>query len=92
MIKENLESSYPRLQEVPFTSERKRMTTVHRSPEGEVFVYVKGAVEILLERSEYLLKNGKTVRLTKKEKEKILETNEKMANQALRVLAIAYKE
>jgi Ca2+-transporting ATPase len=92
MRKENLENSYPRLQEVPFTSERKRMTTVHKSPEGEVFVYVKGAVEILLGRSEYLLKNGKTVKLTKKEKEKILETNEGMANQALRVLAIAYKE
>ncbi|MHC3128836.1 MAG: cation-translocating P-type ATPase [Candidatus Bathyarchaeota archaeon] len=92
IVKENLESAYPRLHEVPFTSERKRMTTVHRSPEGEVFSYAKGAVEILLDRSEHLLKGGKTVRLTNKEKEKILKTNEEMASQALRVLAIAYKE
>ena len=92
ITKTDLDNSYSRLQEVPFTSERKRMAAVHRSPEGEVFSYVKGAVEILLDRSEHILKGGKTVRLTKKEKEKILKTNEEMANQALRVLAIAYKE
>jgi Ca2+-transporting ATPase len=92
ITKTDLDDSYPRLQEVPFTSERKRMATVHRSPEGQVFCYVKGAVEILLDRSEQIFKDGETVRLTSKEKEKILKTNEEMANQALRVLAIAYKE
>ncbi|PVX27099.1 MAG: ATPase [Candidatus Bathyarchaeum sp.] len=90
--KENLESSYPRLQEIPFTSERKRMTTVHESPEGQVFSYVKGAVELILERSGSILKDGKVTKLTGKEKEEILKTNEQMANQALRVLAVAYKE
>ena len=92
IAKENLESSYPRLQEVPFTSERKRMTTVHKSPEGKVFTYVKGAVEMILDRSKNITKDGKVVRLTKSGKETILKTNEEMANQALRVLAIAYKE
>jgi Ca2+-transporting ATPase len=92
MTKADLEKDYPRLQEVPFTSERKRMTTVHRSPEGKIFAYVKGAVEILLERSGQICKGGKVVNLSNKEKEQILETNEKMANQALRVLAVAYKE
>jgi Ca2+-transporting ATPase len=92
MTKADLEKDYPRLQEVPFTSERKRMTTVHRSPEGKIFAYVKGAVEILLERSGQIRKGGKVVNLSNKEKEQILETNEKMANQALRVLAVAYKE
>ncbi|PVX23153.1 MAG: ATPase [Candidatus Bathyarchaeum sp.] len=90
--KENLENSYPRLQEVPFTSERKRMTTVHKSPEGKVFVYVKGAVEAILERSKHSLKDGKIESLTKNQREKILKTNEELANQALRVLAVAYKE
>ncbi len=90
--KKDLDNSCPRLQEVPFTSERKRMTTVHTSPEGQVFSYVKGAVEIILDRSGYILKDGKPVTLTSKEKEKILKTNEEMANQALRVLAVAYKE
>jgi len=92
IIKTALDSSYLRLQEVPFTSERKRMTTVHRSPEGQVFSYVKGAVEALLGRSEYVLKDGKAVKLTSKEKQNILKTNEEMASEALRVLAIAYKE
>jgi Ca2+-transporting ATPase len=92
MSKADLEKEYPRLQEVPFTSERKRMTTVHESPDGQVFSYVKGAVERILERSESILKNGKVTKLSPNEKEEIIKTNEKMANQALRVLAIAYKE
>ncbi len=92
IVKENLESVYSRLYEIPFTSERKRMTTVHKSPEGKFFSYVKGAIEIILEHSERIVKDGKTVKLTKNTKEKILKTNEEMTSQALRVLAIAYKE
>jgi Ca2+-transporting ATPase len=92
MAKENLESMYPRVQEVPFTSERKRMTTVHKSPEGKVFAYVKGAPEIILERCDRALKGGKTIKLTEKERKHILETNEKMASDALRVLGVAYEE
>ena len=92
MAKEDLESMYPRVQEVPFTSERKRMTTVHKSPEGKVYAYVKGAPEIILERCNSALKGGKTVKLTEKERKHILETNEKMASDALRVLGVAYEE
>ena len=92
MAKTSLDKEYPRLQEVPFTSERKRMTTIHETPDGQVFSYVKGAVEILLERSERIIKDGKVVPLPRSEKEQILKTNEEMANQALRVLAIACKE
>jgi Ca2+-transporting ATPase len=92
MTKENLESMYPRVQEVPFTSERKRMTTVHKSPEGKMFAYAKGAPEIILERCGHILKDGKTTKLTEKERGYILRTNEEMANEALRVLAVAYKE
>jgi len=92
MTKPDLDKAYSRLQEVPFTSERKRMTTVHKSPEGEVFSYVKGAVELILERSGHIVKGGKSIKLSTKEKEQILKTNEEMASQALRVLAVAYKE
>lgn len=90
--KKQLETRNSRIQEVPFTSERKRMTTVNTSPDGRVFSYVKGAVEILLDRSVDIINNGKSVKLSKNEKEKILKINEGMANQALRVLAVAYKE
>ncbi len=90
--KKQLETSHSRIQEVPFTSERKRMTTVTTSPDGEVFSYVKGAVEILLDNSISILKSGKIVKLSETEKQQIVKINEEMANQALRVLAIAYKE
>ncbi|MGD8543689.1 MAG: cation-translocating P-type ATPase [Candidatus Bathyarchaeota archaeon] len=92
MTKENLENMYPRVQEVPFTSERKRMTTVNKSPERETFAYVKGAPEIILEQCNYILKGGKTTKLTEKERKQVLGTNEAMAKEALRVLAVAYKE
>jgi Ca2+-transporting ATPase len=92
MAKENLESTYLRVQEVPFTSERKRMTTVHKSPKGEVFTYVKGAPEIILERCNRILKGNKTIKVTEKERKKVLGTNEVLAKEALRVLAVAYKE
>ena len=89
--KANLEACHSRLHEVPFTSERKRMTTVNKSHEGEVFSYIKGAVEVLLDRSTNILKDNRIISLTPKEKERIFKKNEEMANQALRVLAIAYK-
>jgi len=92
MTKENLESMYPRVQEVTFTSERKRMTTVHKSPEGKVFAYVKGAPETILERCDGILKDDKTTKLNGKERKHILGTNEEMAREALRVLGVAYKE
>jgi len=92
MTKENLASMYPRVQEVPFTSEKKRMTTVHKSPEGKMFAYAKGAPEIILERCDHILKDGKITKLTEKERKSVIGTNEKMAKEALRVLAVAYKE
>ena len=92
LIETDVEKDYPRLQEIPFTSERKRMTTVHNSPEGKVFSFTKGAVEILLEHSGHVVNGGKLVKISNEMKAQILKTNEAMANQALRVLAIAYKE
>jgi len=92
MIKGDLDGDYPRLQEVPFTSERKRMTTVHRTPEGKIVVYVKGAVEMVLKRSTLIINDGEAVELNENERELILKTNEEMASQALRVLAVACKE
>ncbi len=92
MTKENLESMYPRIKEVPFTSERKRMTTVHKSQDGKIFAYVKGAPETIIERCDRVFKDGKTTELTIREKKHILGKNEKMAREALRVLAVGYKE
>ena len=92
MTKKDMEALYPRVHEVPFTSERKRMTTVHKTPEGTLVAYVKGAPELILERSTHILQDGQADKLSAKEGKTILKTNEKMASDALRVLGIAYKD
>jgi Ca2+-transporting ATPase len=89
--KEALEQTFPRIGEIPFTSERKRMTTIHKTPEGEIHAYMKGAPEIVLERCTQILEDGKEKKLTKKKRKKILEINEQLAGNALRVLAMAYR-
>jgi len=89
--KEELEEVYPRIREIPFTSERKRMTTVHRTSQNEVVAYVKGAPETILERCTHILENGKEVKLTQAKSNKVLQANEQLAGNALRVLAMAYK-
>jgi len=87
-----LEKMYPRVWEGPFTSERKRMTTVHLTPQGEQLAFVKGAPEIILELCTHVFENGKEKKLTDIERKEILETNEKMASDALRVLGMAFKK
>jgi Ca2+-transporting ATPase len=92
IIKEELEKQHPRIREIPFTSERKRMTTVHRSLEGKLLVFMKGAPEVVLSHCIDILKDGKTKKLSEKERKAVLKANEDMANEALRVLGIAFKE
>jgi len=87
-----LERQYPRKNEIPFTSERKRMTTVHSTPEGEQVAYMKGAPEIVLERCAYILKNGEIKKLGSKDRNETLKVNEKLASDALRMLGMAYKK
>ncbi len=90
--KKELEAFYPRVHEVPFTSERKLMTTVHRTPDQKLVAYVKGAPEIVLERCDRIARNAQVKNLTSAERKTLLEINEKMASDALRILGIAYKE
>ncbi|MEM5869579.1 MAG: calcium-transporting P-type ATPase, PMR1-type [Candidatus Aenigmatarchaeota archaeon] len=76
--------------EIPFSSERKLMTVVYK--QGKEFVaFTKGAPEKVLQLSTYILKKGKTERLSEKEKVKISFEMEEMAKQGFRVLALAYK-
>jgi len=92
VMKENLEEQYPRVHEIPFTSERKRMTTMHKGSEGKLLVFMKGAPEVVLGRCTRILKDGKTKKMSEKEREAVLKANEGMANGALRVLGVAFKE
>lgn len=89
--KEQLEAGQPRVDEVPFDSKRKLMTTVH-TLESRYRVYTKGAVEELLKISDSILLDGKVVKLEQQHRDTILKTNEEMARDAMRVLGMAYKD
>jgi len=78
----------PRVEELPFSSERKRMTTIHRSGGGHV-ASLKGAPELVLERCSRILENGVERPLTDADRAAVLRANEDMAAGALRVLAVA---
>jgi Ca2+-transporting ATPase len=82
---------FPRIAEIPFTSERKRHTTVHidRDNPGELLVFVKGAPEILLPHCRHLWDGGNAVPLGEDRRADIAKRNDALASQALRNLAIA---
>ncbi len=87
--KQPLIREYKILGEIPFDSERKRMSVIVDGPMGTQLL-IKGAPDILLERSVAMLKQGEIVALTADIKKRIATANEKLASQALRVLAVAY--
>lgn len=92
MIKDELERETPRIRELPFSSETKRMVTVHRTPAGASVAYVKGAPAVVLDASSEEL-TGEGVRpMTPEGRQRVLERNRELGHQALRVLALAYKE
>lgn len=90
--KHDLERSYPRVAEIPFDSERKMMTTVHDFAADGLVVHTKGGLDELLNCCTKILQNGRVRELTEEKKEEIRRTNSAMAEQALRVLAMAYKK
>jgi Ca2+-transporting ATPase len=89
--KEELENQEPRVAEVPFSSERKRMTTIH-ALQGKKIAYMKGAPEVVLERCKKILLNDAVQPLTRELRDRYRQVTEEMALQALRNLAFAYKE
>ena len=82
----------PRVEEFPFSSERKRMTTVHAMEEGRRRVIMKGAPEVVLERCASVREGEGARPLDAGRRARLLEESENMARDALRVLAIACKE
>jgi Ca2+-transporting ATPase len=91
LAKHELEVKFPRVAEIPFTSETKRMTTLHETADGAV-AYCKGAPEVVLEGcSRLLAQDGRERPLARADRETIAETARVMASQALRVLAVSRK-
>jgi len=93
MQREDLEAVWPRVQEIPFDSDRKRMTTIHarRGDRPAVMAFVKGAPDMVLDLCVSSLQGGQAVPLTPAQREDILAQNRDMASHALRVLAVAYR-
>jgi Ca2+-transporting ATPase len=88
--KEALDDQSPRTAEIPFTSETKRMTTLHRSGKNEI-AYAKGAPEVLLEACKTERAAAGEVPLTPERRKEILDAAKAMADDSLRVLAVASK-
>ena len=81
----------PRVAELPFDSDRKLMSTIHKEADGSYFIAVKGAPDQLLKRVTHIEVNGEVRPITDEDKKAILATNKDLAKQALRVLMMAYK-
>jgi Ca2+-transporting ATPase len=88
--KAGVDPAVERVREIPFSSERKRMTVVVRE-DGDATAYVKGAATTVLERCDRILVDGTTEELTEAKRRELLDRNEAFAGDALRVLAFARK-
>ncbi len=97
-----VEQRMPRVAEIPFDSDRKRMSTIHAAGEhgvvgahgerrADYVVYVKGAPDVILPRCHTILENGYNVPLTSARRQHVENVNRDLGQEALRVLAVAYR-
>jgi len=99
IVKDKMNSEFSRVQEIPFSSERKMMTTIHRRSfnnndnitSRKYEAYIKGACEVVLSRCSEIVVDNKSLSLTDDMRDRILAANDDMAARGLRVLALAYK-
>jgi P-type Ca2+ transporter type 2C len=90
--KDELGKEYPRIAEIPFDSERKRMTTFHPDPRyGNYVAYMKGAPDVVLGLCHQVLEDGTMRPLTDERRSNMLGQNEALAANALRVLGVAFR-
>lgn len=91
MVKTEIDNLNPRVDEIPFDSNRKLMSTVNQTSNG-LIVYTKGGVDELLDKCSKIYLDNQEVTITNEHKKYIQKVNEDMAKSALRVLAMAYKK
>lgn len=87
-----LKQQYKRVGEIPFSSERKLMTTVHKMSDGSFLSITKGAPDILLEKCSHCIEHNNTVLFSEAKKGQAKKINGELAEQALRVIAVAFKK
>ncbi|KKM89384.1 hypothetical protein LCGC14_1249230 [marine sediment metagenome] len=90
-LREKTEEKIPRINEIPFDSERKRMTTIHKLDKEGFISFTKGAFDMLTPNIISYVVDGQTKRLTDEKREELKNVSEKMAADGLRVLALAVK-
>ncbi|MDP1771761.1 MAG: cation-transporting P-type ATPase, partial [Methylobacter sp.] len=83
--------AYPKINEVPFDTDRKRLSTIHQTPKG-VVLYCKGALEMLLPLCKQVQIGKEIMSLTAEIRQDFINAQEQMANKGLRVLAFAWRE
>ncbi|WP_405075933.1 cation-translocating P-type ATPase [Ligilactobacillus acidipiscis] len=86
-----IEQQYKRLDSVPFDSDRKLMSAIVKNKDGKIYCLTKGAVDVLLKRTTKIAVDGQVRDITPADRQKIEDTNSRLAHRALRVLAYAYK-
>lgn len=91
LVKEKIDFEFPRIREIPFTSERKIMTTINRT-DNNYQVFTKGSCENVLSQCSSVLVNGKFLPLDENIRTVILSANNEIASKGLRVLAFGYKQ
>jgi len=82
---------FERINETPFSSERKMMSILAKEPDGQ-FVYAKGAFEVMINKCTYIYENGKEIKLTKERIAELQSINTHLTTKALRTLTLAYKK
>lgn len=87
---ENLNDKHPRLNEIPFDSTRKMMTTFHEM-DGKYYAFTKGAPDIIMSHSSQILENGEMADFDEAKRKIFSDKNNDLASQALRVMAYAFR-
>lgn len=92
LFREELEKNFKRINEIPFDSKRKRMTTIHKSDTGNYMIITKGAPDILLGLCKYIKTPNGIQPMDKIMMAKLSSQNNQMAEKAMRVIAAAYQD
>ncbi len=89
--KDFLEKEMPRIAEIPFDSERKRMTTFHKGDNGKIYSFTKGSMESIIDGSDDIFIRNERIHMNDAARNEIVSTNMQMANDGLRTLAFAVR-
>ncbi|MDF1498329.1 MAG: calcium-translocating P-type ATPase, PMCA-type [Patescibacteria group bacterium] len=89
---QDINRDHKRLGEIPFTSERKFMATLNQDKSGDYKIYVKGAPEEIINRSKYVLIDGKKRKMTEDDLRNLKKKQNELSKKGLRIISVAYRD